>query len=206
MYTTQYGVDAVVQYHDWALVVTWNHDPTNWAVFASELNAKETADGFLVLEPVDPGWKLGLGDGPDAQLGGTGYGGGATYSFFGPRLYPNGCPTASETTAHTPQGWGVFVGTDPSQSQAPSGATPTRVCASWWATHSSGTRPSTACVCVHRRGTCRREDHDARRLDIRDHCAVVGTQPAHRPKGGLRRRARHTEPAQRDAEPAPGQC
>lgn len=118
VYTTQYGVDAVVQYDSWVLVVTWAHDPTNWAVFASELNARETPDGFLVLEPVDPSWKLGLGDGPDAQLGGTGYGGDATYSFFGPRLYPNGCPTAAETTAHTPQGWGVFVGTDPAKSQA----------------------------------------------------------------------------------------
>ena len=26
VYTTPYGVDAVVQYDDWVLVVTWNHD------------------------------------------------------------------------------------------------------------------------------------------------------------------------------------
>jgi hypothetical protein len=118
VYATQDGVDAVVHYDSWVLVVTWNHDPTNWTAFASEVNAKETADGFLVVEPVDPGWKLGLGDGPDAQLGGTGYGGGATYSFFGPRLYPNGCPRAAETTLSTPQGWGVAVGTDPAKTQA----------------------------------------------------------------------------------------
>lgn len=105
--STSSGVDAVVQYDEWVLVVTWNHDPTNWPVFASELNAKETADGYLVLEPVDSGWQVSHGDGPDVQLGGTGYGGGATYSFFGPRFYPAECPTDSQTVARTPQGWPV---------------------------------------------------------------------------------------------------
>jgi hypothetical protein len=109
-YTTQYGVDAVVHYDDWSLVVAWSHDPTDWAMFASELNAKETADGFLVVEPVDPGWHVGIGDGPDVQLGGNSYDRAATYSFFGPHRYPAGCPTAAATIGQTPQGWGVGNG------------------------------------------------------------------------------------------------
>ena len=33
VYSTTNGVDAVVQYEHWALVVGWNHDRTNWSAF-----------------------------------------------------------------------------------------------------------------------------------------------------------------------------
>ena len=41
VYSTTNGVDAVVQYEHWALVVGWNHDRTNWSAFAHSLNAHE---------------------------------------------------------------------------------------------------------------------------------------------------------------------
>ena len=110
VHTTPHGVDAVVRYGTWWLDASWSSSPpAQWSAFASELNAKETADGFLVIEPTDSNWKLGPADAPDAQLGGTAYGSGATFGFFGPGTYPAGCPTSTETSTHTPQGWPVSL-------------------------------------------------------------------------------------------------
>ncbi len=89
--STPIGVDAVVHYDGWALVVHWSHDPTDWAAFADALNAKETADGYLVIEP-SSGWRLGPTDAPDVQLGDA-------FSFFGPATYRSGC----EGEGHEPQ-------------------------------------------------------------------------------------------------------
>jgi hypothetical protein len=75
VYRTPNGVDAVVQYDQWALVVNWNHDPTNWAAFAGALDAQASADGFVVLR-APHGWRLGPTDAPDVRLG--------DYAFFGP--------------------------------------------------------------------------------------------------------------------------
>ena len=107
VYATDEGVDAVVDYSNWALVVSWNHEPTYWRAWAARLSARETADGFIVIEPVGAGWHLGPTDAPDVQLGGETYGSGAVFSFFAPWTYPTGCPTAAETTARTSQGWPV---------------------------------------------------------------------------------------------------
>ncbi len=106
VYTTPDGVDAVVQYPGWAVVASWNKRPTGWSTFANALNARQNAEGFLVITP-RPGWKLGPTDAPDVQLGGDAYGSDAAFSFFGPSTYPSGCPTEAEATAHTPQGWPV---------------------------------------------------------------------------------------------------
>ena len=85
VHTTGNGVVAIVQYDHWALVVGWNRDRTAWPQFAEALNAHESADGFLVIEPVSP-WVLGPTDSPDVQLGRTD--GGAAYSFFGSEALP----------------------------------------------------------------------------------------------------------------------
>ena len=37
VYSTTNGVDAVVQYEHWALVVGWNHDRTNWSAFSARV-------------------------------------------------------------------------------------------------------------------------------------------------------------------------
>lgn len=108
VYETPNGVDAVVDHGSWTLVVTWNHDPSNWAGFASALNAKEDADGFLVIEPTGPAWTLGPTDAPDVQLGGESDGRGAPFSFFGPSTYPEGCP-AADSPVRTAQGWPVSL-------------------------------------------------------------------------------------------------
>ncbi len=103
------GVEAVAQYNDWWLSASWTSSPpAQWTAFASELNAKESADGYLVIEPTDPSWKLSWADAPDMQLGGTVYGSGASFAFFGPGMYPAGCPPASEEI-HTAQGWPVSM-------------------------------------------------------------------------------------------------
>ena len=60
-----------------------------------------------MFEPTDPSWKLGWADAPDVQLGGTAYGSGAAFGFFGPGMYPADCPTAEST--HTEQGWPVSL-------------------------------------------------------------------------------------------------
>lgn len=112
--STAKGVDAAVQYDHWALVVSWNREPTNWGVFAGALNAKETADGFLVIEPNGAGWRLGPTDAPDLQLGGTGNGG-ATFSFIATAGHSPGCPVDSHPSARTPQGWDVFDGANGSR-------------------------------------------------------------------------------------------
>ena len=65
------------------------------------MNAHESADGYLVIDPVSP-WILGPTDSPDVQLGGND---GATFSFFAPWTYPSGCAIDAEAT--TPQGWAV---------------------------------------------------------------------------------------------------
>jgi hypothetical protein len=109
VYATASGVDAVVEYERWALVVSWNHDPTIWGAFATALNARESGDGFLVIEPIGDGWRLGPTDAPDVQLGGDAYGSGATFSFFS-ESYRSHCPRASMTSTTTPQGWHVGVG------------------------------------------------------------------------------------------------
>jgi hypothetical protein len=107
VHTTANGVDAVVRYGDWWLDSSWGTSPpAQWTAFASELNAKQTVDGFLVIEPTDPSWKLGPADAPDVQLGGDADGNGAALAFFGPAIYPAGCP-AADTTARTAQGWPV---------------------------------------------------------------------------------------------------
>ena len=105
VHTTENWVVAIVQYDQWALVVGWNHDRTNWPAFAQALNAHESADGYLVIEPVSP-WILGPTDSPDVQLGGEAY---AEFSFFAPWTYPSGCPTAAETVKRTAQGWPVSI-------------------------------------------------------------------------------------------------
>ena len=109
VYSTRRGTDAVVRYPGWSLVVTGNHDPTSWAGFASALNAKETADGFLVIEPVNSSWKFGPTDTPELQLGGSG--GNAPFSFSR-SAYPGDCPVQSRV--HTSQGWPVLLGDDAS--------------------------------------------------------------------------------------------
>lgn len=109
VHTTSGGVTAVVQYQDWWLSATWTSADAQWAPFASVLNAKESADGFLVIEPADPSWKLSRADAPDAQLGGDAYGSAATFGFFGPPSYPDGCPVLSGANAKTPQGWPVTI-------------------------------------------------------------------------------------------------
>ena len=172
------------------LVVTWGHDPTDWAEFASELNAKETADGYLVLEPVDPGWKVGPADAPDVQLGGTGYGGGATLLVLRARtLYPAGCPTAAQTIAHTPQGWPVTcddLGTEWCDATAH-----VRIAAS--DTKLADAAVQGLRVAVH---DAAHEVDDVTTLDgspVRDHRAFVGARSADPAGIGVRRRARHTE-------------
>ncbi|MDQ1509448.1 MAG: hypothetical protein QOG50_1292 [Actinomycetota bacterium] len=110
VHTTPNGVDAIVQYGDWWLDASWGSSPpAQWTAFASELNAKETADGFLVVEPTDASWKLGWADAPDAQLGGSAYGSGAAFAFFGPGLYPEGCPKPAGAAMRTAQGWPVSL-------------------------------------------------------------------------------------------------
>ena len=107
VHTSSFGVTAAVQYGDWWLSATWSDSPSaQWTAFASELNAKESADGYLVVEPTDPSWQVGPTDAPDAQLGGDAYGSGASFAFFGPRTYPAGCPTG-DAERHTSQGWPV---------------------------------------------------------------------------------------------------
>ena len=69
--TTQ-GVDAVVRYDHWTLVVGWFRDRADWADFAGALNAHESADGYLVIE-LTGYWHLGPTDAPDVQLGGEAY-------------------------------------------------------------------------------------------------------------------------------------
>ena len=107
VHQTAAGVEAVVSYGGWWLSTSWGHEPTDWARFASELNAKETPDGYLVVEPTDASWKVGPTDAPDAQIGGEAYGSGAQFGFFGPKTYPAGCPDASNTSTRTGQGWPV---------------------------------------------------------------------------------------------------
>ena len=107
VHSTAQGVDAVVEYPGWTLVVPWNHDPTNWGAFATALSAKETPDGFLVIHPIGAGWQLGPTDAPDVQLGDEASGSGPAFSFFGPSTYPSGCPTEAQATTHTPEGWAV---------------------------------------------------------------------------------------------------
>ena len=110
VHSSTYGVTAVVHYGDWWISATWGTSPAaQWTAFASELNAKESADGYLVIEPTDPSWKLSWADAPDMQLGGDAYGSGASFAFFGPGLYPAGCPAATETSRRTAQGWPVSV-------------------------------------------------------------------------------------------------
>jgi hypothetical protein len=108
VHTTPFGVDAVVQYGSWWLDASWSSSPpAHWTAFAAELNGKETADGFLVIEPPDASWKVGPADAPDAQLGGEAYGSGADFGFFGPNTYPAGCPGPANTSTRTGQGWPV---------------------------------------------------------------------------------------------------
>jgi hypothetical protein len=75
VHETPTGADAVVQYGDWSLVVAWGDRPTNWSTWAAALNAHETPDGFLVVDPA-PRWRLGPTDSPDVRIG--------DYGFFGP--------------------------------------------------------------------------------------------------------------------------
>jgi hypothetical protein len=110
VYSTTRGVDAVVRYAHWALVVSWNHDRANWQSFGAGLTARENDDGFLVITPLAQGWHLGPTDAPDVQLGGTSGGGEPKFSFFGPRFYRSGCPAKLLTSTRTPQGWRVGVG------------------------------------------------------------------------------------------------
>ena len=91
------------------LVAPWTNTPTAWGPFATALNAHESADGFLVIEPFGFGWRLGPIDAPDLQLGGDTYGSGATFSFFS-KSYRSHCPRASMTSTTTPEGWHVGVG------------------------------------------------------------------------------------------------
>jgi hypothetical protein len=107
-YSTANGITAVVRYGDWTLVAAHSgHDPTEFSSFATALHARRTADGFLVLTPIELGWVLGPTDAPEVQLGGAAYGSDAAFSFFGPSTYPSGCPTAAEATRQTPEGWPV---------------------------------------------------------------------------------------------------
>jgi hypothetical protein len=99
VHTTTLGVDGVVQYGGWSLVVHWGHAATSWSQFAAALKVHETKAGFLVVEPSDSDWKLGPTDAPDVQLG--------PYAFFGPSIYPAGCPQRSDTSTRTAQGWPV---------------------------------------------------------------------------------------------------
>lgn len=108
VYSTALGVDAIVQYEHWVLVVTWNTHRANWPAFAAALNAHESADAYLVISTVGPWyWQLRPTEAPDVQLGGGLYGSGAMFSFFGPSTYPAGCPTEAESEARTAQGWPV---------------------------------------------------------------------------------------------------
>ena len=66
----------MVRVGDWTLVSRWGPDLTNWSAFAAALRATTTPDGFLVIDPALPGWKLGPTDGPDVRIG--------DYAFFGP--------------------------------------------------------------------------------------------------------------------------
>jgi hypothetical protein len=108
VYSTSTGVDAVVQYDHWVLVVGWFHDRADWPGFAAAFNAHESADGFLVIEPTGY-WHLGPTDSPDVLLAGEASGGDAQFSFFAPWTYPSGCPAAAETTERTSQGWPVSI-------------------------------------------------------------------------------------------------
>ena len=108
VHDTPYGVAAVVQYGDWWLVAQWDRTSAGWAPFAAALRAKETADGYLVITPANSGWKLGPADAPELQLGGTLYGSGAAYGFWGPEVYPTMCPEANGE-ARTEQGWPVSL-------------------------------------------------------------------------------------------------
>ncbi len=108
VHATPGGVAAVVHYGGWWLVADWDQTPSGWAPFAAALNATETADGYLVITPAVSGWKLGPADTPELQLGGAFYGSGAAYTFWGPDIYPAGCPSAGEET-RTAQGWPVSL-------------------------------------------------------------------------------------------------
>jgi hypothetical protein len=76
LYRTPNGVDAVVRYEGWTLAVNWNDEPTDWATWASALDASLTPDGYLVITSRSPDWQLRPTDAPDVQLG--------DYAFFGP--------------------------------------------------------------------------------------------------------------------------
>ena len=123
VHTTPNGVDAVVRYGDWWLDSSWgNSPPAQWTAFASELNAKETVDGFLVIEPTDPSWKLGWADAPDVQLGGDAYGSGAAFAFLRTRSLPVRLPGGRHNHANC-----AGLAASPTGAER-SGATPTRRC------------------------------------------------------------------------------
>jgi hypothetical protein len=104
------GVTGVVQYPGWWLSASWTDDASaRWGPFAAALDARESADGFLVIQPAVRGWKLGLPDAPQLQLGGGPYGSGAAFAFWGPDMYPAGCPTAAAGTVRTAEGWPVHL-------------------------------------------------------------------------------------------------
>ena len=161
VHSSTYGVTAVVQYGDWWLSATWSSSPAaQWTAFASELNAKESADGYLVIEPTDPSWKLSWADAPDMQLGGSVYGSGASFAFFGPGLYPAGLPHRERRDAHGAR----LAGVDGerrvvvrSQREGPRRGRGIRT----WSTrrsraYGSGTRPRTPRSIASRRSTVRR--------------------------------------------------
>jgi hypothetical protein len=85
VFRTNSGVDAVVQYDHWDLVVHWSDGRYKWTAWASALDAYETPDGYLVVRPAQPGWRLGPTDAPDVQLG-------ESYAFFPPSIHRVGCP------------------------------------------------------------------------------------------------------------------
>jgi hypothetical protein len=89
VHETPQGFDGVVRYDHWSLVVGWNDEPAGWANWAAALNARETSDGFLVIEPVNRSWQLGPTDAPEVQLGDA-------YAFYGPSTYPAGCSTIAD--------------------------------------------------------------------------------------------------------------
>jgi hypothetical protein len=77
IYGSEDGYEGVVQYDGWSLFTDWNeYRPTDWKVFADALTARVTSDGYLVVTPAAPGWRVGPTDAADLQLG--------EYLFYGP--------------------------------------------------------------------------------------------------------------------------
>ena len=178
--------DAVTNYGGWWLTVFGGHEPADWPQFASELNAKETPDGFLVVEPTDASWKVGPTDAPDAQIGGEAYGSGAAFSFFGPKTYPAGCPDAANTSTRTGQGWPVLAPERCLVVRSRGEGAGRRV-----ESEVGRHRDRRPARLVHRRRRRGRELHDAAGLEVRDHRAVIGARPLHHPGRGRGRRPQH---------------